>query len=225
MVNLLSGRDALPALARVPAARSGVDGRPTLVQNVETLARVALLARGATADTALVTVAARHHRVVAEVPRTATVASAVSHTVGGRPPYAVLVGGYGGRWVSWREAKAMPADGAGAGVLLPLVPGQCGLRRTADIVGYLADHGAGQCGPCRFGLPATAEVVRDLADGRTRARDLRRLQRYLAEIAGRGACHHPDGAVSVVRSALAVFAPDVEAHLSGRCRHEPAGHG
>ena len=31
-------------------------------------------------------------------------------------------------------------DRAGAGVLLPLVPGQCGLRRTADIVGYLADQ-------------------------------------------------------------------------------------
>ncbi|HEY8302612.1 MAG TPA: NADH-ubiquinone oxidoreductase-F iron-sulfur binding region domain-containing protein [Jatrophihabitans sp.] len=225
VVNALSGRAALPSLARVPAARSGVDGRPTLVQNVETLARVGLLARGAAADTALVTVAARHHSVVAEVPGTATVAAAVSRTIGGRPPYAVLVGGYGGRWVSWREARTVPVQRAGAGVLLPLVPGQCGLRRTADIVDYLAGSGAGQCGPCRFGLPASAELVRELADAHIRPREVRRLERYLAEINGRGACHHPDGAVSVVRSALAVFATDVEAHLRGRCRHEPARHG
>ena len=35
-------------------------------------------------------------------------------------------------------------------------------------------------------------------------------------MAGRGACHHPDGAVRLVRSALAVFGEDVAAHAAGR---------
>lgn len=219
VVNALSGREALPSLARVPAARSGVDGRPTLVQNVETLARVALLARGWTSDTALVTVAGRRHSVVAEYPAESSVATAVCRTVGADPlPYAVLAGGYGGRWLTWREARSTAVAGAGAGVLVPLVPGQCGLTRTAEIVEYLSASGARQCGPCAFGLPATARAVRALADTSARRREIATLQRYLGEIAGRGACHHPDGAVSLVRSALHTFAHDVEAHLRGHCR-------
>lgn len=223
VVNALSGRQALPSLVRVPAARSGVDGRPTLVQNVETLARVALLARGWTSDAVLVTVAGKRHSVVAEYPAATSVAAAVCHTIGADPlPYAVLAGGYGGRWLTWREARNTAIGGAGAGVLVPLVPGQCGLARTAEIVQYLADSGARQCGPCAFGLPATARSVRELADASARKRELGTLQRYLGEIAGRGACHHPDGAVSLVRSALRVFAHDVEAHLGGHCRQRTA---
>ena len=219
VVNALSGRAALPSLARVPTARRGVAGRPTLVQNVETLARVGLLARGWVADTVLVTVAGRRHSVVAEYPSTTTIAAAVCHTIGADPlPYAVLAGGYGGRWLTWREARSAPIAGAGAGVLVPLVPGQCGLARTAQIVEYMAASGARQCGPCAFGLPATARSMRELADTSARRRDLGTLQRYLGEIAGRGACHHPDGVVSLVRSALHVFAHDAEAHLRGHCR-------
>ena len=222
VVNALSGREALPSLARVPTARCGVDGRPTLVQNVETLARVALLARGWVADTVLVTVAGRRHSVVAEYPASTTIAGAVCRTVGTDPlPYAVLAGGYGGRWLTWREARAAQIDRAGAGVLVPLVPGQCGLARTAQIVEYLAANGARQCGPCAFGLPATARSMRELADTSARRRDLGTLQRYLGEIAGRGACHHPDGVVSLVRSALHVFAHDAQAHLRGHCRQRP----
>ena len=46
IVRALSGGPALPHTLTVPAAVSGVDGRPTLVHNVETLARVGLLASG-----------------------------------------------------------------------------------------------------------------------------------------------------------------------------------
>ncbi len=45
MVNALDGGPAIPVFRRRPAAMAGVGGRPTVVQNVETLARVALLAR------------------------------------------------------------------------------------------------------------------------------------------------------------------------------------
>ena len=47
-----------------------------------------------------------------------------------------------------------------------------------------------------------------------------RLARRLGEVNGRGACRHPDGAVSLVRSALAVFGHDVAAHDRG----EPCAH-
>jgi NADH:ubiquinone oxidoreductase subunit F (NADH-binding) len=80
---------------------------------------------------------------------------------------------------------------------------------------YLTASSAGQCGPCVFGLRAVADLFADLVSLRAKHRDAGRLRRFLDEIAGRGGCHHPDGAVRMAASALAVFADDVHAHLYG----------
>ena len=47
--------------------------------------------------------------------------------------------------------------------------------------------------------------------------DLERLVRWSGQLAGRGACRHPDGAARFVASALDVFADEVDLHLRGRC--------
>src|SRR5262249_2704991 len=44
-----------------------------------------------------------------------------------------------------------------------------------------------------------------------------RLDRWLAQVQGRGACRHPDGASRLARSALAVFADEVARHARGAC--------
>jgi NADH:ubiquinone oxidoreductase subunit F (NADH-binding) len=233
VVRGVSGGPARPGFARVPAAQAGVHGRPTLVQNVDTLARVARLARGDDPGTVLLTLSGRDHLVVDEFPVRTTLRHAVTTTLGASAPQALLVGGYGGRWIPWSAATVALHDcltrcagpSIGAGVVHALPAGYCGLQRTAVIAGFLADSSARQCGPCRFGLPAIAEVVSDLARTRARRRDSRRLERFLTEVSGRGACHHPDGAVGLVRSALDTFAEDVAAHLRGRCLHTPGRRG
>ena len=120
------------------------------------------------------------------------------------------------------DEAALRADGysLGAGVVLPVSDDECGLVRTARIAGYLAGQTAGQCGPCRFGLPALAARVHRLAQRDASRRDLAGLERVVGEVRGRGACHHPDGAARLVATALAVFADDVAAHRRGRCLHE-----
>ena len=272
IVRALSGGPALPAFRRAPAATSGIGGRPTLVHNVETLARVALASRSALdgyRDTTLITVVSGGRRTVLEVDPATTVARALAlaggapgggvvvgttpdggpHRLGsgrlhavhdegfgvvplGPVPQAVLLGGYGGGWLRWSDAADLPLEhralraagsGLGAGIVAPLPEDVCGLRQTALVVDYLARSGARQCGPCVFGLRDVADLMLELAGGRAGRGDLSRLHRFTGEIDGRGGCHHPDGVVRLVRTALAAFADDVEQHVRrGRCLHPEA---
>ena len=59
-----------------------------------------------------------------------------------------------------------------------------------------------------------------VVDLRARLADIRRLEAILGEVAGRGACHHPDGAIGMIGSVMTAFAADLRAHLVGSgCRH------
>ena len=223
-------------------AQRGLRGAPTLVQNVETLAHLALIGRygaawfrsaGTPAEpgTMLVTMlGAVREPGVLEVG-IGTPLGRLLELAGGAsaPPQALLLGGYFGAWVDAAEASGRPfssaglADlgaGPGAGLIAVLPAGACGLAETARVVRYLAGESAGQCGPCRFGLPAIAGQVERLADGHGAEPGL--LRRWLGQVDGRGGCAHPDGAVRLVRSALRTFGADLERHAEGRCSGGPA---
>ncbi len=112
---------------------------------------------------------------------------------------------------------------AGVGIIVVLGEEACGVAESARIARFLAQQSAGQCGPCVFGLPAIADDLGQLARGDMDGALMPRLLRRLGEVSGRGACRHPDGAVSLVRSTLRVFATDVAAHQQGRpCAHAQA---
>ena len=159
-----------------------------------------------------------------EIPGGLPLKALVDH-VGGTtsPPQAFLVGGYGGTWFSAdRGAEvalgyaAMRALGGafGPGIVTAFPADACGVAETARIARYLSEHSAEQCGPCTFGMPALAESLEDLADGYEGAAG-GSVRHWSARIAGRGACHHPDGAVRMVASALDVFAEDIHQHEQG----------
>jgi NADH:ubiquinone oxidoreductase subunit F (NADH-binding) len=234
IIRSLSGGPALPSFRRAPATTAGVGGRPTLVHNVETLARVGLI-RNVGAEYqpgTLLTVSHADVCTVLEVTPDAALGPVLQAMTGLRgrgAPQAVLVGGYGGTWMPWARLATVPADprrlralgiALGAGVLVPVADGECGLAVAVRVLDYLAANSARQCGPCLFGLRSVADLFRELVHGRTRRRDLTRLHRFLTEITGRGGCHHPDGAVRMVSSAVTTFGDDADSHLRhGRCLH------
>jgi NADH:ubiquinone oxidoreductase subunit F (NADH-binding) len=239
VVSRIEGGPALPRDKRQLIVEAGVRGRPTLVHNVETLAHLALIARyGATwfrevgtreePGTFLATVSGSLARPgVYEAPYGVPLAHLVQEAGGvTEPVQALLVGGFHGAWLPAEaladlrmSRAALRPYGAspGAGVVLALPMSACGLVETARVTSYLAGQVAGQCGPCINGLPALAATVHRLATGaphRGLPDDVERLSRL---VEGRGACHHPDGTVRLVRSALQTFADEVELHLAGRC--------
>jgi NADH:ubiquinone oxidoreductase subunit F (NADH-binding) len=244
LVNWVS--HGIPAPTAVPprVSERGLGGRPTLVQNVETLAHLALIVRhgpawfrslGTPAEpgSMLVTVIGAVGKPGAHEIGIGTPIGDVLTLAGGpaAPLSALLIGGYFGTWVNHAAAAARPFSVAGlrpagaspgAGLIAALPVDACGLAETARIARYLAAESAGQCGPCVFGLDSIATELEALAAGRPV--NLGRLGRWLGQVAGRGACHHPDGAGRMIRSALGAFDAEIAEHARGWCcGTRPAG--
>ena len=234
VVHCINERLAVPTTKPPRPFQKGVGGAPTLVQNVETLAHAALIARrGAgwfqdqgedgSAGTTLLTVSGSVSRPgVLEVPTGITVERAVE-LAGGltESVSAALVGGYFGGWVPWETARSLVLDAAwlrargrslGCGIINLLPARSCGVVETARIMQYLADESARQCGPCTFGLRAMSDVMTTLAQHRATSGDFVRLTRWGREIRGRGACAHPDGAAGLLESALLAFEDEFIRH-------------
>jgi NADH:ubiquinone oxidoreductase subunit F (NADH-binding) len=245
VVHYLNGGAELPTFVPPRPFERGYRGRPTLIQNPETLAQVALVARfgsrwyrelGTVADpgSALVTITGAVRAPGVYELAFGTEMSDLLAAAGGpaEPLQALLVGGYFGTWVEASQAmrlrlarEDLRSVGCtlGSGVLIALGESSCGLHESARVIGYLADQSAGQCGPCVYGLRAIADAVGALADGVAHPRERDRLLRWTSEVRGRGACHHPDGAVRFVESAISVFGQDIDRHRNGRCHARPAG--
>jgi NADH:ubiquinone oxidoreductase subunit F (NADH-binding) len=240
VVRRVEGGPALPRDRTVPSSISGVRGRPTVVNNVETLAHIALITRYGSRwfksvgdpsepGTMLVTLTGRPTTgSVLEVPTGTRLTDLVGHpgVTDSRALRAVLLGGYHGSWIPGamltdarlsRAGLAHLGASPGAGIIDVLPADQCGLARTADILDYLAGQSARQCGPCLNGLPQLARLFDDLAYGRVDERLLEEVSRMIDVIDGRGSCRHPDGTARLARSALDTFASDIEHHRHGRC--------
>jgi NADH:ubiquinone oxidoreductase subunit F (NADH-binding) len=238
LVHWLNGGPAVPTRTPPRPYQRGVDGAPTLVDNVETLAHLAQVLRFGpdwfrqlgTAEepgSALVTVSGAVERPgVYETPIGAPLAELIDGA-GGPPsgPRAVLVGGYFGSWLRADQAAAARLSNAGlrglgaalgCGAVVVLGERSCGLGETARILSWLAGQSAGQCGPCVYGLAAVARAIAALHDGTAGPEAVERLWRWAGQIDGRGACRLPDGAVRLLRSALDVFAADIHDHLRDR---------
>jgi NADH:ubiquinone oxidoreductase subunit F (NADH-binding) len=245
VIHYLNGGPPSPTFVPPRPFERGYRGRPTLVQNPETLAQVALVARygahwyrelGTNADpgSALVTIsgavaAPGVYELAFGTPITDLLSAAGGST---EPLQALLVGGYFGTWVESsrafrlrlaREDLRSVGCSLGAGVLIALGESSCGLHESARVIDYLAEQSAGQCGPCVYGLGAIADAFGALAGGIAHDRERDRVLRWSAEVRGRGACHHPDGAARFVESALAVFGSEIDAHRHSRCNAAPAG--
>jgi NADH:ubiquinone oxidoreductase subunit F (NADH-binding) len=238
LVHFVNAGEARPLAVPPRPYERGVDGRPTLVDNVETLAHLALIARhgpdwfravGTPADpgSTLVTVTGAVPRPgVYEISPGTTLGAALDAAGGPTEPLgAALVGGYFGTWVPFPEGWNLPLSHdrtgpggttLGAGAIVALPAGSCGLAETARVARYLSEESAGQCGPCVFGLPAIAGDLAALAAGQRDRDAYPRLSGRLAVVSGRGACRHPDGATRLVGSALEAFRDDLRAHLAGR---------
>jgi NADH:ubiquinone oxidoreductase subunit F (NADH-binding) len=239
LVNHLNGGPAIPTFTPPMPFQQGVARRPTLVNNAETLAHVALIARhgpdwfrelgtASQPGSTLVTLSGPvAYPGVYEIEYGASLSSLIGAAGGSTARLrGVLLGGYGGAWVGGAhlhelvlsdEQLASHGVSLGAGVVLLLSEDACPVAETSRVVRWLARENAGQCGPCVHGLDAIATTFEEIASGVAQARATERIARLAGVIRGRGACGHPDGAVRLILSAIEAFGPELADHA----RHGP----
>ena len=236
----------LPTFVPPRPFERGYRGRPTLIQNPETLAQLALVARFGVA----LVPRARHgrrsrlgaghdHRCgqgpgVYELAFGTTMSDLLAAAGGPTEPLqALLVGGYFGTWV-----EAVAGDLASARARGPSVGRVHARVRRADRARRELMRPARERARDRRtspGSPPASAVRACTGCGRSPMPSARsppasparsdrdRVLRWAAEVRGRGACHHPDGAARFVESALAVFGQDIDWHQNGHCNALPAG--
>jgi NADH:ubiquinone oxidoreductase subunit F (NADH-binding) len=239
LVNHLSGGPALPRFTPPMPFERGVNGRPTLVSNAETLAHVAMIARhgaqwyrglgtesqpGSTLVSLSGPIA---HPGVYEIEHGASLSTLIDAAGGlSTPVRAVLIGGYAGTWVDEQtmhgvalcdEHLAPLGASLGAGVIALLSAQACPIAETARLMSWLAGQSAGQCGPCVNGLHSIAATFAQVAGGNADRGAAQNLSRLISLTRGRGACRHPDGAVRLIESALQVFGQELADHARHGC--------
>jgi NADH:ubiquinone oxidoreductase subunit F (NADH-binding) len=235
----VEGEDAKPRPKPPWPFEAGLHGRPTLVQNVETLANVPWIATAGAAayrelgtagspGTFLLTAGGACGRPgVAEVPFGVTVGEALDAVAGGTggPPLGFLMGGYFGGILNARGADlvldydALRAEGSGlgCGAITVLAPDACALGVVAEVTAFFARESAQQCGACINGTVSMRDALLRLRDGAGGPDDVERLERWAVGLRGRGGCALLDGAAGLVGSLLREFPEEVAAHAGGRC--------
>lgn len=227
----LEGKRAWPRPKPPLPAAVGFRGRPTLVQNVETLARVPAAlsdpARFAATEATLVSLWGHVERPGSYEVRLGTPLARIVEEQGGgaRDGIGMLFPAGPSAAPLPPERADLPLDpdalraaGSGLGTASLLVIGRsaCPLAVAASLAGFFEREACGQCPPCTLGTQSLARVLRDLETGEARGKDLQ----HLAEAAGfmtvHGYCAHGRTAAASVSGLLARWPHEVSAHLAAR---------
>ncbi len=233
LMETLEGRRGEPR-ARPPFPPSqGLFGRPTLINNVETLMNIPwIMVHGAERFCRMGTPGSRGTKVFSVSGDVAR--PGVYELEMGRP-LRDLVGLAGAQDVKMVQVGGAPGRiVAAAGLDVPLsYESLLGagpvmvFDRSRDVVDmvwrameFLAAESCGKCAPCREGTQAMAETLARIAAGSGRRRDLEALEDLSQAMALASSCGLGQAAPLPVLDSLRLFRDEYEAHLQA-----PAGRG
>ena len=235
----------MPRLRPPYPVERGFRGRPTVINNVETLACVPWIIRhGAAAFAALGTPGSRGTKVFAlagkvnrggliEVPMGITIREVVEEIGGGiknnRRFKAVQLGGPSGGCIPASLADtpidydALAQTGAlmGSGGLIVLDDRDCMVDISRFFLRFTQSESCGKCTFCRIGTKRMLEILERLCEGRGRRDDLEKLEELASYVSRGSLCGLGQTAPNPVLTTLRYFRDEYEAHL--RDRRCPAG--
>jgi NADH-quinone oxidoreductase subunit F len=245
LVASLEGRRGMPRLRPPYPAERGFRGRPTVINNVETLACVpwilrhgpeafAAMGTGSSKGTKVFALAGKvRHGGLIEVPMGATIREIVEELGGGVPGgrrlKAVQLGGPSGGCLPASlgdtpvDYEALRRSGAimGSGGLVVLDDRDCMVDIARFFLRFTCDESCGKCTFCRIGTRRMLEILERLCEGRGREEDLANLEELADRVSRTSLCGLGQTAPNPVLTSLRYFREEFEAHV--RDRRCPAG--
>jgi NADH-quinone oxidoreductase subunit F len=241
LIASIEGGRGMPKLRPPFPAVEGLWGKPTLINNVETLALVPWIMRnGAEKFAAIGTAKSKGTKVFAlagkikrggliEVPMGTTIREIVEEIGGGaaegRRFKAVQIGGPSGGCVPARLADT-PVDfeslreiGAimGSGGLVVLDDTSCMVDIARYFLQFTQDQSCGKCTFCRIGTKRMLDILERLCTGKATRQHLEELERLAVQVGAGSLCGLGKTAPNPVLTTLKYFREEYEAHLAGRC--------
>ncbi len=240
LMESLEGKKGYPRFKPPFPAVVGLWGKPTIINNVETLANVpwivenggaafAALGTGKSGGTRLFGVSGHVKRPgIYEKPVHYNLQKLVLEDCGGtpsgRPIKAVIPGGSSSPVLRGDEIDvslefdAIKAAGSmsGSGGVIVMDDSVCVVRVLARIARFYAEESCGQCTPCREGTPWMEGIIEKIEHGHASAADVDKLDQVAGSIGGNTICALGDAAAMPVQSFVKRFRADFLAHVEAR---------
>jgi len=241
LIASIEGRRGMPRLRPPYPAESGLWGKPTNVNNVETYACIPwIVANGPDAFAALGTEKSKGTKVFAlagrirrpgliEVPMGITIGEIVEDIGGGirdgRQFKAVQIGGPSGGCLPARlgdtriDFEELNKYGAimGSGGLVVLDDTDCMVDIARFFLQFTQNESCGKCTFCRIGTKRMLEILDRLCEGQGKRGDLERLEELADRVRRTSLCGLGQTAPNPVLTTLRYFRDEYEAHVEGRC--------
>jgi NADH-quinone oxidoreductase subunit F len=247
LIASLEGSRGMPRLRPPYPVERGYRGRPTAINNVETLACVPWIVRhGPKAFAALGTESSKGTKVFAlagkvrhggliEVPMGVSIREIVEDLGGGVPKgrtlKAVQLGGPSGGCLPAKlgdttvDYEALRESGAimGSGGLVVLDDRDCMVDMARFFLRFTCHESCGKCTFCRIGTQRMLEILDRLCEGEGREEDLENLSELADRVSRTSLCGLGQTAPNPVLTSLRYFRAEFEAHVrekrcpAGRC--------
>jgi len=242
LLESLEGKRAQPRNKPPFPAVAGLYGKPSAVNNVETLCNVpAIVSKGAEWFKSLgpdKNSGPKLYCVSGHVRNAGTFEASMSITL------RELIDGYAGGVRDGRTLKAVIPGGSSVPILMPnqldipasfdaiqqagsmlgsaaiivLDDTTCMVWLAENLLHFYRHESCGKCTPCREGTDWLHKILRRIERGEGQMRDLDLLASISGNIAGKTLCAFGDAAVAPVLTTLKHFRHEYEAHISeGRC--------
>jgi len=249
LLESLEGFKGQPRLKPPFPAIKGLFGRPTVMNNVETLAAVpaiiekggdwyAAIGSGKSAGTKLFCVSGAVKKPgVYELPLGVTFRDLLEKSCGGMKEgkilKAVIPGGSSTPVLTAEEAwgvkldyESLAAAGSmlGSGGVIVIPEGECMVKLLQVLARFYHHESCGQCTPCREGCGWIEKLLNRLEEGRGSSADIDNIYAAGEAMMGRTICPLADAMAMPVMSFIKKFRPEFEAHARGEtCAGRAAG--
>jgi NADH-quinone oxidoreductase subunit F len=247
LLESIEGKRGLPRAKPPFPATHGLYQKPTVVNNVETLANLPyIVVRGAEWFASIGTPKSPGTRVFSvsghvkrpgnyEVPLGIPLRELIEEHAGGiRDGHrlkAIIPGGASAAFFTPEyldvtldfEAVAKAGSMLGSGGVTVMDETTCMVWAAYNLMGFFHHESCGKCTPCREGSSWLHRILHRIEHGEGRSEDLPQLERLCGNIAGKTVCAFGDAEVAPVLSTLKHFRDEYEAHI--RERRCPVGEG